>query len=36
MEWLERYYEPHNDELASKIGEDWPRKWSCRLNENCD
>ena len=36
MKWLERYYEPHNDELASKLGKDWPRKWSCRLNGNCD
>ena len=35
VEWLERYYEPHNNELASKLGEEWPRKWSCRLHGNC-
>jgi len=35
MEWLERYYAEHNDELASKLGEEWPRKWSCHVHGNC-
>lgn len=35
MQWLDRYYAPHNDELALFLDAGWPKKWSCRLNNTC-
>jgi hypothetical protein len=36
MTWLERYYSPQNEELAKDMRADWPMRWNCRLNGNCD
>lgn len=36
IHWLEKYYAPHNDDLAKEIHEEWPKKWSCRYHNDCD
>ncbi|KAL3919489.1 MAG: hypothetical protein SGILL_003728 [Bacillariaceae sp.] len=36
MKWLEEYYAPQNEDLAKKLGANWPLRWNCRLNGNCD
>jgi hypothetical protein len=36
MQWLEEHYSQQNEDLAQFLDEDWPRRWNCRLNGDCD